>query len=80
MEDIYSKKVKDHFLNPRNVGEIKNADGVGTVGNPTCGDVMTVYIEVKTDKIKNIKFISIHAQSIYLPLIARVVSWNQPWR
>ena len=48
-------KVKDHFLNPRNVGEIKNADGVGTVGNPTCGDVMTVYIEVKTDKIKNIK-------------------------
>jgi len=56
MADIYTEKVKDHFLNPRNVGEIKDADGIGTVGNPTCGDVMTIYIKVKNDKIKDIKF------------------------
>jgi nitrogen fixation NifU-like protein len=56
MVDIYSKKVKDHFFNPRNVGEIKDADGVGTVGNPTCGDVMTLYIKVLDNKIVDIKF------------------------
>jgi len=53
---MYSKKVMDHFLNPRNVGEIKNADGVGTVGNPICGDVMSFYIKVKDDRIKDVKF------------------------
>ena len=52
----YTEKVKDHFFNPRNVGEIKDADGVGTVGNPTCGDVMTIYIKVKDNKIDDIKF------------------------
>jgi nitrogen fixation NifU-like protein len=46
----------DHFKNPRNVGEIKDADGVGTVGNPVCGDMMTMYIKVKGDKIADIKF------------------------
>jgi len=46
----------DHFKNPRNVGEIKNADGVGTVGNPTCGDLMTMYIKVKDDKLEDVKF------------------------
>ena len=46
----------DHFRNPRNVGEIQDADGVGTVGNPVCGDMMTVYIRVKDDKIVDIKF------------------------
>ena len=46
----------DHFKNPRNVGEIENADGVGTVGNPTCGDLMTMYIKVKDEKIDDIKF------------------------
>lgn len=57
MEEFeYSKKVKDHFFNPRNVGEIKDADGVGTVGNLRCGDVMTIYIKVKNKKIKDIKF------------------------
>jgi nitrogen fixation NifU-like protein len=56
MSDIYTKKVKDHFFNPRNVGEIKDADGIGTVGNPKCGDVMTIYIKVKNNKINNIKF------------------------
>jgi nitrogen fixation NifU-like protein len=53
---MYSEKVMDHFTNPRNVGEIKDADGVGTVGNPTCGDLMTMYIKVKDNKIEDIKF------------------------
>ena len=52
----YTEKVKDHFLNPRNVGEIKDADGVGTVGNPKCGDIMSIYIKVKDERIKDIKF------------------------
>ena len=57
MENIdYTEKVKDHFFNPRNVGEIKNADGVGTVGNPSCGDIMTIYIKIKDNKIDDIKF------------------------
>jgi len=56
MSDMYTEKVKDHFFNPRNVGEIKDADGVGTVGNPTCGDVMTIYIKVKDEIIIDIKF------------------------
>jgi nitrogen fixation NifU-like protein len=45
-----------NFANPQNVGEIPNADGVGTVGNPVCGDLMTIYIKVKDDKIEDIKF------------------------
>jgi nitrogen fixation NifU-like protein len=53
---MYSEKVLDHFRNPRNVGEIEDADGVGTVGNPVCGDMMSVYIKVNDDKIEDIKF------------------------
>ena len=53
---MYSDKVMEHFQNPRNVGEIEDADGVGTVGNPTCGDLMTIYIKVKDDIIEDIKF------------------------
>jgi nitrogen fixation NifU-like protein len=53
---IYSDKVMDHFQNPRNVGVIKDADGVGQVGNPVCGDMMTFYIKVKDDKLEDIKF------------------------
>ena len=52
----YNEKVMDHFANPRNVGEIVNADGVGEVGNPVCGDMMTFYIKVKEDKIEDVKF------------------------
>jgi nitrogen fixation NifU-like protein len=52
----YSKKVMDHFLNPRNVGEIKNPDGYGKVGNPVCGDLMEMYILVKEDRITDVKF------------------------
>ena len=53
---MYSEKVMDHFQNPRNVGEIENADGVGTEGNPTCGDLMTIYIKVEDNIITDIKF------------------------
>lgn len=53
---MYSEKVMQHFGNPRNVGEIKNADGVGEVGNPVCGDMMSFYINVKDNKISDIKF------------------------
>ncbi len=54
----YSQKVLDHFRNPRNVGTIEKADGVGTVGNPTCGDLMTMYIKVnpETKAIEDMKF------------------------
>lgn len=52
----YSEKVLDHFANPRNIGEISDADGVGTVGNPACGDTTTVYIRVKDGRITDIKF------------------------
>lgn len=52
----YSEKVMDHFMNPRNVGEIPDADGVGTVGNPVCGDMMAFYIKVNGDKLADIKF------------------------
>ena len=53
---MYSEKVLDHFKNPRNVGEIKDADAEGTVGNPVCGDMMTMYIKVKDDVIEDIRF------------------------
>jgi len=53
---MYGKKVMDHFMSPRNVGEIKDADGKGEVGNPVCGDIMTFYIKVKDNKIVDVKF------------------------
>ena len=61
MTDTYTQKVMEHFKHPKNMGEIKNADGIGEVGNPTCGDVMYVYIKVGKNKkgqeiIKDIKF------------------------
>lgn len=52
----YSEKVMDHFMNPRNMGEIKDADAVGTVGNPACGDVMRLYLKVEDEKILDAKF------------------------
>ncbi len=51
---MYSKKVIEHFQNPKNMGEIEDADAVGEVGNPVCGDVMKIYIKVKDDKITHI--------------------------
>jgi nitrogen fixation protein NifU and related proteins len=53
---MYSSTVMDHFKNPRNVGEIENADGVGEVGNPLCGDMMTIYLKIDREVIKDIKF------------------------
>ena len=53
---MYSEKVMEHFANPHNVGEIPDADGIGKVGNPQCGDVMWLYIKVKDDIITDIKF------------------------
>lgn len=53
---MYTEKVMDHFENPRNVGEIADADGVGQVGNPTCGDIMKIYLKVKDGVIEDIKF------------------------
>ena len=53
---MYTDKVMDHFTNPRNVGEISGADGVGEVGNPVCGDIMKFFIKVNDDVITDIKF------------------------
>ena len=52
----YSEKVMDHFANPRNCRMMEDANGVGTVGNPTCGDLMTIYIKVEDDVIQDISF------------------------
>lgn len=56
MNTQYSEKVMDHFMNPRNVGEIPDADGVGNVGNPVCGDIMRMYIKVDNGVITDVKF------------------------
>jgi nitrogen fixation NifU-like protein len=53
---MYSEKVLEHFSNPRNIGEIENADGVGEVGNPVCGDMMAFYIKVEDNRISDIKY------------------------
>lgn len=53
---MYTKEVMDHFENPRNVGEIADADGVGQVGNPKCGDIMKMYIKVSNNVITDVKF------------------------
>jgi nitrogen fixation NifU-like protein len=53
---VYSDKVMDHFMNPRNVGEIEDADGIGEEGNPVCGDMMTFYIKVNDNHLSDVKF------------------------
>lgn len=55
---MYTEKVMDHFMNPRNVGEIPDADGVGEVGNPKCGDIMKMFIKVENDRITDAKFLT----------------------
>jgi nitrogen fixation NifU-like protein len=60
MSDLYNDKVMDHFMNPRNVGQIKDANGIGQAGNPTCGDIMKIYLDIEKkdgkEYIKDIKF------------------------
>ena len=53
---LYSEKVMDHFRNPRNVGTIENADGVGEVGNAVCGDIMKIYLKIDNDTVTDVKF------------------------
>ena len=53
---LYSEKVMDHFTNPRNVGEIADANGVGEVGNAKCGDIMKIYLKIRDDAIEDVKF------------------------
>ncbi len=53
---MYTQKVMEHFKNPHNMGEIPDADGIGSVGNPVCGDMMTIYIKVKDNRLTDIKF------------------------
>lgn len=53
---LYSEKVMDHFRNPRNVGVLENADGVGEVGNPVCGDIMKIYLKIDNEIISDVKF------------------------
>ena len=53
---VYSEKVMEHFMHPRNVGEIEDADGIGEVGNPVCGDMMSFYIKVKDNRLDDVKF------------------------
>ena len=53
---LYSEKVMDHFMNPRNVGSIENASGIGEVGNAKCGDIMKIYLKIEDDIIQDVKF------------------------
>ena len=53
---LYSEKVMDHFRNPRNVGVIEDADGIGEVGNAKCGDIMKIYLKIENDIIKDVRF------------------------
>ena len=76
---LYSEKVMDHFRNPRNVGEIADADGIGEVGNAKCGDIMRMYIKVKDNIITDVKFMTFGCGSaIATSSIATEMIKNQP--
>ncbi|MDD4255319.1 MAG: Fe-S cluster assembly scaffold protein NifU [Methanofollis sp.] len=55
---MYNETVMDHFMNPRNVGEMEDPDGVGEVGNPTCGDIMKIFLRIRDDRIEDVKFMT----------------------
>ena len=81
---MYTEKVMDHFTNPRNVGEIPDADRVGEVGNPACGDIMKIYIKVKDNIIEDIKFKTFGcgaaiATSSMVTEMAKGKSLKKPW-
>ena len=61
---LYSEKVMDHFLNPRNVGVIEDADGIGEVGNAKCGDIMKMYLKIDDETITDVKFETLAAAAL----------------
>lgn len=81
----YSEKVMDHFMNPRNVGEIDDASGVGTVGNAKCGDIMKVYLKIEDGVIQDAKFkLSVaellSQQAVWLRNLLKVKQYRKLWR
>lgn len=81
----YSEKVMDHFMNPRNVGEIDDASGVGTVGNAKCGDIMKVYLKIEDGVIQDAKFKTfgcgaLSQQAVWLRNLLRVKQYRKLWR
>ena len=70
---MYSEKVMDHFMNPRNVGEIENADGVGQVGNAKCGDIMKMYLKIEDGIIMDAKFKTFAAR------LSQPAAWQPNW-
>lgn len=72
---MYSEKVMDHFTNPRNMGEIENASGVGTVGNARCGDIMRIYLDIDDNQIiRDCKFKTFDAVRLWQPAVCQP-SW-----
>ena len=71
---MYSEKVMDHFMNPRNVGEIQDADGIGEVGNSKCGDIMRMYLKIEDDIIVDAKFKTFGVVQLLLPAV-----WLRNW-
>ena len=61
---LYSEKVMDHFMNPRNVGAIENASGIGEVGNAKCGDIMKIYLKIENNIIEDVKFETLDRKSV----------------